>query len=66
VVWRDVKGLDPRTEKSFLEEKVRESLGVDLAEYSTIYHNADSALPNSLSLDAEFKRLMFEPEPALL
>lgn len=64
VVWRHVAELDPLAEKTFLTESVKAALGRDLAEYSSVYHNADSALPNSVSLDAEFKRLMFEPEPA--
>lgn len=65
VVWRNVKGLDPLAERDFLETQIPAVLGVALDEYATIWHNADSALPNSESLDAEFKRLMFEPEPAL-
>lgn len=65
VVWRSVKGLDPESERAFLESEIPEALGNKLADYAKIWHNADSALPNSESLDAEFKRLMFEPEPVL-
>ncbi len=65
VVWRDVGGLDPGAERSLLQEAIPEALGRDLDDYARVYHNADSALPNSVSLDAELKRLMFEPEAAL-
>lgn len=65
VVWRSVKDLDPDMERAFLETEIPAALGTKLADYAKIWHNADSALPNSESLDAEFKRLMFEPEPAL-
>jgi len=64
VVWRSVKGLDAEAERAFLETEIPALLGTALSEYVRIWHNADSALPNSESLDAEFKRLMFEPEPA--
>lgn len=65
VVWRSVVGLDPEGERVFLAEAVQEALGTALGDYNRVYHNADSALPNSVSLDAEFKRLMFEPETGL-
>ena len=65
VLWRSVKDLDPEAERAFLETEIPAALGTKLADYAKIWHNADSALPNSESLDAEFKRLMFEPEPAL-
>jgi hypothetical protein len=65
VIWRDVKDLDPEAERGFLEEAIPAVLDKALDDYARVYHNADSALPKSVGLDAEFKRLMFEPEPAL-
>lgn len=65
VVWRSVRDLDPEEERSYLGSRVSDAFGTKLASYATIWHNADSALPNSRSLDAEFKRLMFEPESTL-
>jgi adenine-specific DNA-methyltransferase len=65
VLWRSVKNLDPESEKEYLAAQLPAILGNSLADYARIYHNADSALPNSVSLDAEFKHLMFEPEPPL-
>ena len=49
VVWRNIEGLDPEAERAFLEEQL------DLDEYSTIYANADIAVPKGQSLDREFK-----------
>jgi adenine-specific DNA-methyltransferase len=65
VLWRDIASLDPEAEREFLLRTVKDVLDVPLAEYRRVYHNADSALPNGLSLDQEFKQLMFEPESAL-
>lgn len=56
VVWRNVADLNPERERQFLSEHF------DLTTYSTIYTNADNALPNGRSLDADFKRRMTEPE----
>jgi adenine-specific DNA-methyltransferase len=57
VVWRDVTNLDPERERQFLAERFH------LEEYANIYTNADSALPNGRSLDAEFHRRMNERDP---
>jgi hypothetical protein len=65
VIWRDVKDLDAAAERAFLTTAIPDALGKTLEEYERIWHNADSALPKGESLDAEFKRLMFEPEPVL-
>lgn len=65
VVWRSVNGLDPEAELEFLAAALPDLFGKTLSDYKTVYHNADSAISNSTSLDAEFKRLMFEQEPAL-
>jgi adenine-specific DNA-methyltransferase len=65
VVWRDVDGLDPAAELEFLEERAPILTGRDLGEFEKVWHNADSVIPNGASLDAEFHRLMFEPEPGL-
>ena len=65
VLWRSVSALDPEAEVDFLSEAIPEALGIELRDYDVIWHNADSTIPKSRSLDAEFKRLMFEPEPAL-
>jgi adenine-specific DNA-methyltransferase len=57
VVWRDaIATLDPAREREWLGRQV------DLNRFTTIYTNADSALPNGKSLDALFKRRMVEPE----
>lgn len=56
VVWRDAIGsLDPGHEREWL------GAHVDLGQYTTIYTNADSALPNGRSLDSLFKQRMVEP-----
>lgn len=65
VVWRDVHDLDPGSELRFLREKVPALFGKSLGEFARIWHNADSVIPNGASLDAEFRRLMFEPESEL-
>jgi adenine-specific DNA-methyltransferase len=65
VVWRNVDGLDPESERSELSSTLPEVLGVEIGDYTRVYHNGDSVLPNGVSLDGEFKRLMFEPETAL-
>ena len=65
VVWRHVGNLDPAAERAFLEAIVPDLMGEPLDSFSRIWHNADSAVPNGQSLDAEFHRLMFEPEPGL-
>ena len=65
VIWRDVENLDPKAERSWLGNVIRQSFGRQLSDYARIWHNADSTLPRSESLDAEFKRLMFQPEPVL-
>jgi len=58
VVWRSVEGLDPAEERVSLMQEY------NLSKYERIYVNADSALPNAISLDAEFKRRMFERAPS--
>jgi hypothetical protein len=65
VVWRDVEGLDPTAELAFLQKEVPRLMGSHLNGFDRVWHNADSAIPNGCSLDAEFHRLMFEPEPGL-
>lgn len=61
VVWRDIGDLDPGAERTFLGEAIPVALGKSMTDYARVYHNADSALPNSVSLDAEFKRLFVFP-----
>ena len=65
VIWRDTEGLDPTSELLFLQKQCLSLLGRDLATFDQVWHNADSVIPNGRSLDAEFHRLMFEPEPGL-
>jgi adenine-specific DNA-methyltransferase len=65
VVWRNVEGLDPVQEHSFLDEEVPKLFGTSLSTFSRIWHNADCAVPSGQSLDAEFRRLMFGTGPGL-
>lgn len=65
VVWRSVDDLIPAVELAFLREHVPSLLGRSLDEFDCVWHNADSAIPNGRSLDAEFHRLMFETELGL-
>jgi adenine-specific DNA-methyltransferase len=49
VLWRDLKDLDPKAEREFLEKTL------ELSKYHRLYVNGDSALPKAQSLDGEFK-----------
>lgn len=57
VLWRDMAGLDPKIERTFIEAKLAE----DLTGYDEKWINGDSAA-GFKSLDGEFKRLMEEPD----
>ncbi len=52
VVWRDVPGLDPARERTFLTEQI------DFTQFDLVYTNADSVLPHAQSLDALLKTAM--------
>lgn len=53
VVWRDMKGLDPKVERPFLEAKTKE-----LGPFEEQWINGDTAAMGFASLDGLFKRLM--------
>jgi adenine-specific DNA-methyltransferase len=63
VVWRDVNGLDPASELTYLEGTLERVFARGLDSFARVWHNADSAIPNGQSLDGEFQQLMFEPDP---
>jgi len=53
VVWRDMTGLDPITDREFLESKAKE-----FGSFEEQWVNGDSAAKGFASLDGLFKRLM--------
>ena len=57
VLWRDMKDLDPKTERQFLETRFKEE-----GFFDEILINGDSAVPGVKSLDGIFKRLIEEGE----
>jgi adenine-specific DNA-methyltransferase len=59
VVWRNVAGLDPAKERRFLTTQLP---SIAEGRYTTIYTNADSAMPNGQSLDMLLKDRMLKPE----
>lgn len=59
MIWRNVVGLDPAKERTFLTGQFP---GIANGRYAIIYTNADSALPNGQSLDMLFKERMLKPE----
>ncbi|MCG3147237.1 MAG: hypothetical protein PCFJNLEI_00675 [Verrucomicrobiae bacterium] len=61
VVWRDMAGLDPKVERTFLESKLRE----EKTSYDEKWINGDTVAIHGTqfqSLDGLFKQLMEEPE----
>ncbi|HHX44949.1 MAG TPA: site-specific DNA-methyltransferase [Chloroflexi bacterium] len=50
VLWRDMEGLDPAVERTFLEGRIQG--------YDEVLINGDAAVPGVQSLDPLFKRLM--------
>ena len=61
VVWRDMTGLDPVTERKFLETKVK-VLAQNGVTYDEHLINGDTAATGFASLDPLFKRLMMVGE----
>ena len=61
VVWRDMIGLDPVTERKFLEAKVKD-LAANGENYDEHLINGDTAAAGFVSLDPLFKRLMLAGE----
>jgi adenine-specific DNA-methyltransferase len=57
VPWRDMKGLDPATERRFLEGRLKSE-----GPFDEMLINGDTATPNVKSLDGLFKRLLEEGE----
>jgi len=57
VLWRDMKDLDPKIERQFLETRFREE-----GFFDEILINGDSATPGVKSLDGIFKRRLEEGE----
>jgi adenine-specific DNA-methyltransferase len=57
VLWRDMKDLDPKAERKFLEKKIEEQ-----GPFDEVFANGDTATPGVKSLDGLFKRLMEEGE----
>ena len=55
VVWRDMTGLDPVTDREFLESKAKE-----FGPFEEQWVNSDTAAKGFASLDGLFKRLMEE------
>jgi hypothetical protein len=53
VLWRDMKGLDPATERRFLEGKLKSE-----GPFDEVLINGDTATPGIKSLDGLFKRLL--------
>jgi len=61
VIWRDMDGLDPEKERSFLEGQIvamRQKGEV----WDEVLINGDTPTPSVISLDPLFKRLMMEGE----
>ena len=56
VVWRDTEGLDPKTERAFLEKEIA-ALTTDTM-FDRMLINGDCAVPGFESLDPIFKQLM--------
>ena len=55
VLWRDAPPLaEMEAEKTWLKADVLADVDYDL-----LYINGESALPDALAIEAEFKRLMF-------
>jgi adenine-specific DNA-methyltransferase len=57
VLWRDMKDLDPKIERQFLEGKIKAE-----GPFDEMLINGDAAVPGVKSLDGIFKRLMEEGE----
>ncbi len=57
VLWRDMKGLDPATERRFLEGKLKSE-----GPFDEMLINGDTATPGGRSLDGIFRRLLEEGE----
>jgi len=61
VLWRDMEGLDPESERAFLEEKLAEmESGGEV--WDEVLINGDAPIPGVASLDPLFKRLMLRGE----
>ena len=61
VLWRDMEGLDPESERAFLEEKLAEmESGGEV--WDEVLINGDAPIPGVASLDPLFKRLMMRGE----
>ena len=57
VLWRDMKDLDPKIEREFLEKRIKAE-----GPFGEMLINGDAAVPGVKSLDGIFKRLMEEGE----
>ena len=56
VLWRDAPPLEEmEAEKQWLQANILADVAYDL-----LYINGESALPDALPIEPEFKRLMFE------
>jgi hypothetical protein len=55
VIWRDMAGFDHAADRAFVEGQYP-----NLADYTRVYVNGDSSIPNGRSLDGEFHRRMNE------
>lgn len=61
VVWRDMARFDHEADRAFVEGEYP-----NLSEYTTVYINGDSSIPNGRSLDGEFHRRMNERDEHFL
>lgn len=57
ILWRDMEGFDPATERRFLEGKLKTD-----GPFEEVLINGDTATPGIKSLDGLFKRLMEDGE----
>lgn len=57
ILWRDMEGFEPATERRFLEGKLKTE-----GAFEEVLINGDSATPGIKSLDGLFKRLVEEGE----
>ena len=61
VIWRDMDGLDPEKERSFLEGQIV-AMRQNGEVWDEVLINGDTPTPSVISLDPLFKRLMMEGE----
>jgi len=62
VVWRDMEGLEPETDRRFLEGRLA-AMEAEGETWDEVLVNGDSPTPGVASLDPMFRRLMMAPEP---